>query len=130
MCFLVNYSVTNFFVNSLIIMWLWRFITRHVEFKYYSKNNFNHHGYTYLVVNNRQGFVEPATGDHANTFKGMWFHTKKHMLQGHGRTRRDSSQLFTALYEFYWQEIPRLVSRIFRRYLNILNNFIFWVIVC
>ena len=93
-----------------------------------------HHGYTHLTVNHRRGFVDPQTGVHTNFCEGMWFHAKKHMLRGHGRTRSDSLALSIALGEFIWlkkhhltcrsnssvrrgfsKELPELLKRIFER---------------
>ena len=88
------------------------------------------HGFVHLVVNHSRGFVDPLTGVHTNTCEGMWFHAKKHMLRGHGRTRADSEALKIALCEFMWRkrrnltrsdasvrkafnsEIPKLVRRV------------------
>ena len=89
------------------------------------------HGYTHLTVNHRRGFIDPQTGVHTNTCEGMWFHAKRHMRGGHGRTRTDSAALEIALCEFMWlkkynitrsdicvrrsfnKEIPQLMIRIF-----------------
>ena len=91
----------------------------------------SNHGFTHLVVNHRRGFVDPVTGVHTNTCEGMWFHAKKHMRRGTGRSRSDSSSLSIALCEFMWmkkqqltrdeqsikqnfgKEIPDLMRRIF-----------------
>ena len=88
------------------------------------------HGYVHLVVNHSRGFVYPLAGVHTNTCEGMWFHAKKHMLRGHGRTRADSEALEIALCEFMWRkrlnltrsdasvrrafnsEIPKLMRRV------------------
>ena len=88
------------------------------------------HGFVHLVVNHSRGFVDPLTGVHTNTCEGMWFHAKKHMLRGHGRTRADSEALKIALCEFMWRkrrnltrsdasvrrafnsEIPKLMRRV------------------
>ena len=42
--------------------------------KWKGYNALARHGYTHLVVNHRQGFVDPTTGVHTNTCEGMWFH--------------------------------------------------------
>ena len=99
--------------------------------KWKAYNQLSRHGYTHLTVNHRTGFVDPLTGTHTNTCEGMWFHAKKHMLRGCGRTRTDSSALHLALSTFMWkkklnldssdssvrrlfnQEIPQLMSRVF-----------------
>ena len=99
--------------------------------KWRAYNQLSRHGYTHLTVNHRTGFVDPLTGTHTNTCEGMWFHAKKHMLRGYGRTRTDSSALHLALSTFMWkkrldldssdssvrrlfnQEIPQLMSRVF-----------------
>ena len=99
--------------------------------KWKAYNQLSRHGYTHLTVNHRTGFVDPLTGTHTNTCEGMWFHAKKHMLRGYGRTRTDSSALQLALSTFMWkkkldldssdssvrrlfnQEIPQLMSRVF-----------------
>ena len=99
--------------------------------KWKGYNALARHGYTHLVVNHRQGFVDPTTRVHTNTCEGMWFHAKKYMLRGHGRTRSDSTAMAMAFSEFVWlqrhnltrndasvrrcynQEIPRLMSMIF-----------------
>ncbi|KAL5272803.1 hypothetical protein ACHWQZ_G000842 [Mnemiopsis leidyi] len=70
--------------------------------KWKGYNSLSHHGFIHLVVNHRQGFVDPLTGVHTNTCEGMWFHAKKHMRQGHGRTRVDSTAVSIALCEFVW----------------------------
>ena len=62
------------------------------------------HGYTHLTVNHKRGFVDPQTGVHTNTVEGMWFHSKRQMLRGYGRTRADSSALEIALCEFTWRK--------------------------
>ena len=99
--------------------------------KWKGNNALSNHGYTHLIVNHRRGFVDPVTRVHTSTCEGMWFHAKKHMRRGHGRTRADSSAMATALCEFIWMkkfnltrsdlsvrrsfnmEIPQLMSRIF-----------------
>ncbi|KAL5264216.1 hypothetical protein ACHWQZ_G005336 [Mnemiopsis leidyi] len=99
--------------------------------KWKGYNSLSHHGFIHLVVNHRQGFVDPLTGVHTNTCEGMWFHAKKHMRQGHGRTRVDSTAVSIALCEFVWlkkfgltrsdssirqmfnRDIPQLMSRVF-----------------
>ena len=99
--------------------------------KWKGYNALSRHGFNHLVVNHRQGFVDPVTGVHTNTCEGMWFHAKKHMLCGHGRTRSNSAKLAVALHEFMWlkrhnvtradssvrrcfrQEIPQMMNRIF-----------------
>ena len=99
--------------------------------KWKGYNSLSHHGFLHLVVNHRQGFVDPLTGVHTNTCEGMWFHAKKHMRRGHGRTRVDSTALSIALCEFVWlkkfgltrsdlsirqmfnRDIPQLMSRVF-----------------
>ena len=75
--------------------------------------------------------MDPLTGVHTNTCEGMWFHAKKHMRRGHGRTGVDSTALSIALCEFVWlkkfgltrsdssirqmfnRDIPQLMSRVF-----------------
>ena len=37
---------------------------------------------------------------HINTCEGMWYHAKRHIRGGHGRTRTDSSAMDLALCEF------------------------------
>jgi transposase-like protein len=99
--------------------------------KWKGYNQLSRHGYTHLTVNHRRGFVDPQTGVLTNTCEGMWFHAKKQMLRGHGRTRTDSSALEIALCEFMWRkkhdlncsdssvrkcfnrDIPQLMSRVF-----------------
>ena len=94
-------------------------------------NALSRHGFTHHVVNHSRGFVDPVTGVHTNTCEGMWFHAKKHMRRGTGRSRTDSSCMAIALCEFMWmkrsgltrtdhsvrqsfgQEIPALFRRIF-----------------
>ena len=62
------------------------------------------HGFVHLVLNHSRVFVDPLTGVHTNTCEGMWFHAKRHMLRGHGRTRSDSEALEIALCEFMWRK--------------------------
>ena len=99
--------------------------------KWKGYNALSSHGFTHLVVNHRRGFVDPLTGVHTNTCEGMWFHAKKHIQQGHGRTRANSAALASALATFIWNkrmnitrtdacvrrtfnyEIPQLMERIF-----------------
>lgn len=99
--------------------------------KWRGYNALSRHGYTHLVVNHRQGFVDPLTGVHTNSIEGMWFHAKKQMTRGYGRTRSDSAAIALAFAEFVWykrhsitltaaavkrlfnREIPQLMSRIF-----------------
>ena len=70
--------------------------------KWRGYNALGRHGFTHLVVNHRAGFVDPITGVHTNACEGMWFHAKRHMRQGFGRTRRNSAALSVALCEFVW----------------------------
>ena len=49
-----------------------------------------------------------VTGVHTNTCEGMWFHAKKHMRRGTGRSRSDSSSLSIALCEFMWMKKQQL----------------------
>ena len=99
--------------------------------KWKGYNALSSHGFTHLVVNHRRGFVDPLTGVHTNTCEGMWFHAKKHIRQGHGRTRANSAALASALCVFMWNkrqnitrtdacvrrkfnmEIPQLMDRLF-----------------
>lgn len=99
--------------------------------KWKGYNALSRHGFTHHVVNHSRGFVDPVTGVHTNTCEGMWFHAKKHMRRGTGRSRTDSSCMAIALCEFMWmkrsgltrtdhsvrqsfgQEIPALFRRIF-----------------
>ena len=97
--------------------------------KWKGYNALSSHCFTHLVVNHRRGFVNPLTGVHTNTCEGMWFHAKKHIQQGHGRTRANNAALASALATFIWNkrmnitctaacakinyEIPQLMERIF-----------------
>ena len=83
-CFLVECTDNKRNHHTLL-----RLIKQHVILtdKWKGYNALRHHGYTHLVVNHSRGFVDPVTGVHTNTCEGMWFHAKRHMLRGHGRTR-------------------------------------------
>ena len=66
------------------------------------------HGYTHLSVNHSRGFVDPITGFHTNTCEGMWFHAKRHMQLGTGRSPSNSSNMAIALSEFLWMKMQNL----------------------
>ena len=36
------------------------------------------------------------------SFLTFWFHAKKHIQQGHGKTRAKSAAVISALYTFMW----------------------------
>ncbi|KAL5272332.1 hypothetical protein ACHWQZ_G000525 [Mnemiopsis leidyi] len=91
--------------------------------KWKGYNSLSHHGFIHLVVNHRQGFVDPLTGVHTNTCEGMWFHAKKHMRQGHGRTRVDSTAVSIALCEFVW--LKKFVSHAMALSIDELYNKLF-----
>lgn len=76
--------------------------------KWKEYNSLNNHGYTHLTVKHRRGFVDPLIGVHTNICKGMWFHVKKQMRQGTGRSRTNSSCLSVALGEFMWMKKKQL----------------------
>ena len=70
--------------------------------KWRGYNALGGHIFTHLVANHRAVFVDTITGVHTNACEGMWFHAKRHMPQGFGRTRRHSAALSVALCEFVW----------------------------
>ena len=74
-------------------------------------NAIPYHGYsTHLTVNHQQGFVDPATGVHTNTCKGMWFYAKRHVRNGHGRTKTYADAMSSALSEFMWMKRMKLTK--------------------
>ena len=89
------------------------------------------HGYRHEDVNHSRGFVNPTTGAHTNGIEGSWFHAKRHMRRGQGKTRTDSLAMGAALQEYMWlkkQHITRSDAdcrRLFSRELPLLFDRIF-----
>ena len=95
------------------------------------------HGYRHEDVNHSRGFVNPTTGAHTNGIEGSWFHAKRHMRRGQGKTRTDSLAMGAALQEYMWlkkQHITRSDAdcrRLFSRELPLLFDRIFsWKFNC
>ena len=62
--------------------------------------NLNDIGYTHLMVNHSENFVDPYTGAHTNTIEGVWNAVKKKLKRMCGTFKH---QLPSYLDEFNWQ---------------------------
>ena len=64
--------------------------------------NLNDIGYTHLMVNHSENFVDPYTGAHTNTIEGVWNAVKKKLKRMCGTFKH---QLPSYLDEFNWQRV-------------------------
>ena len=64
--------------------------------------NLNNIGYTDLMVNHSENFVDPYTGAHTNTIEGVWIAVKKEWKRMCGTFKH---QLPSYLDEFNWQRV-------------------------
>ena len=64
--------------------------------------NLNDIGYTHLMVNHCENFVDPYTGAHTNTIEGVWNAVKKKLKRMCGTFKH---QLPSYLDEFNWQRV-------------------------
>ena len=64
--------------------------------------NLNDIGYTHLMVNHSENFVDPYTGAHTNTIEGVWNAVKKKLKRMCGTFKH---QLPTYLDEINWQRL-------------------------
>ena len=64
--------------------------------------NLNDIGYTHLMVNHSENFVDPYIGAHTNTIEGVWNTVKKKLKRMCGTFKH---QLPSYLDEFNWQRV-------------------------
>ena len=64
--------------------------------------NLNDIGYTHLMVNDSENFVDPYTGAHSNIIVGIWNVVKKKLKRMCGTFKH---QLLSYLEEFNWQRV-------------------------
>ena len=64
--------------------------------------NLNDIGYTHLMVNHFENFVDPYTGAHTNTIEGVWNAVKKKLKRMCGTFKH---QLPSYVDEFNWQRV-------------------------
>ena len=64
--------------------------------------NLNDIGYTHLMVNHSENFVDPYIGAHTNTIEGVWNAVKKKLKRMCGTFKH---QLPSYLDEFNWQRV-------------------------
>ena len=66
--------------------------------------NLNRVGYTHIMVNHSENFVDPYTGAHTNTIEELWSQAKRKLKAMNGTLR---SQLPRYLDEFNWRKFYR-----------------------